>query len=77
MLQVLRIFNQADQGGQPGASGGHDPFAPIPRGQGVCNDIIFDNTEIVISSVSRCTTEEEELIRQIVEESFKTPQQPT
>jgi hypothetical protein len=71
MLQVPRIFNQADQGGEPGASADLDPLAPIPRGEGKCMDIIFDYQGIVITTRSRCTAEELALIEKVVKESFE------
>jgi hypothetical protein len=49
-----------------------DLFAPIPRGSlPTSGELIFDNNEVVISSISKGTSEEDELIAEIVEQSFR------
>jgi hypothetical protein len=91
MFPVLRIFNQADQGGQPGRSGettltgqqlpspnSCDLFAPIPPGEGKCQHVLFGSPDdqTHISSCSTGTIEEELLIEEIVGESFDESAEP-
>jgi len=86
MIQQLRIFHQADQGGQPGQSGESKLteqqllylLAPIPRDKGMCQDVIFGSPddETHISTCSTGTPEEDELIKKIVEQLSEESPQP-
>jgi hypothetical protein len=76
--QVPKNLNQADQGGQTDASGVRKLDEPISAGQGCSEEVVVFGAhpiEIRMSTpyipIKSITSEEEEMIREIVEESFK------